>query len=132
MTATAQVISPGVLDQLHPAEILLAHLEALERRDFIELEQHVALERVGNPALDEGDRDQPLALGDGHHLVHRVRRIDDRLARLKLEAEGGVAERDMELAAVIIPGVVEEERAAKIAADGRALHCRNAASAWAP
>ena len=50
------------LDELQPAEILLLHLQALERRDFVQLEQHVALEGVLHPALDEGDRDQTLAL----------------------------------------------------------------------
>ena len=58
-----------LLDELQPAEIFRVHLQPFERGDLIELEQHVAAERVLDPALDEGDRDQPLAAGDRHDLV---------------------------------------------------------------
>ena len=78
------------LHELETAEVGLVHLQAFERGDFVELEQHVPLERVLHPALDERDRDQPLALGHRLDLVQRVGRIDDRLAGLQLEAHAPV------------------------------------------
>ena len=51
------------LDQLQPGEILRRHFQTLERRDFVQVEEQVAPKRVLDPALNEGDRDQPLAFG---------------------------------------------------------------------
>ena len=61
------------LDELKPGVILVAHLQPLERGDLVEVVQQVAAERVRDAALDEGDRDQPLALGHRLDLVQRVR-----------------------------------------------------------
>ena len=57
----APVAQQVLLDELQPAEILRVHLQPFERGDLVELEEHVAAERVLDAALDEGDRDQPLA-----------------------------------------------------------------------
>ena len=79
--------SRSLLDQLQPREIVRVHLQPLERRDLVQFEQQIAAERVRDPALDEGDRDQPLAPGHRHDLVQAVGRIDDRLAGLELELQ---------------------------------------------
>ena len=81
-TFPAQV-APPLLTRYKPGMHYGAHADAAYlqlphgtvRSDLsctIFLEQHVPLERVLQPALDEGDRDQPLALGDGFYLVKRV------------------------------------------------------------
>ena len=108
-----------LLDELQPTEILGVHLQPFERGDFVELVQHVAAERVLDPALNEGDRNQPLTASDGHDLVEGVRRIDDRLAWIELEFQFGVAEPQVQLATVIILRIVEEDRAGEIAAECR-------------
>ena len=56
----APVAQQILLDQLKPGEIVRVHLEAFEGGDLVQFEQQVAAERVLDPALDEGDRDQPL------------------------------------------------------------------------
>src|SRR6476469_5528701 len=73
-------------DDLESVEVLRVHLEAFERSYLIQLEQQIASERVLNPALDEGDSDQPLAPCDRDDLVKAVRRVDDRFAGLQLVA----------------------------------------------
>ena len=97
----APVAQQLLLDELQPRVILGAHLEAFERGDLVEVEQQVAAERVGDAALDEGDRDQPLALGDRLDLVERVGWIDDRLAGAELEPKVGVAKPDVQRATLI-------------------------------
>src|SRR6185312_4816043 len=97
----APVPEQVLLDELQPPVILRVHLQTLERRDLVQYEQHVALERVLYPALDEGDGDQPLAARDRRHLVEAVRRIDDRFAGFQLERQLRIAEADIELAAVV-------------------------------
>src|SRR3546814_4354367 len=50
-------------------------------------------------------------------LVQRVRGIDDRGPRRLLEAQVGIAERDMQRATVIIGGIVDEDGAADVGAE---------------
>src|SRR5579884_352226 len=81
----APVAQQVLLDELEPAVILAVHLPAFERGNLVELEQHVAPERVLDLALDEGDGNEPFAASDRQDLMEGVRRIDDRFARLQLE-----------------------------------------------
>lgn len=90
-----------VLDQLQPGEILRLHVEALERRDLVQIIEQVALERVGHAALDERDRDQPLAARHLVDLVERVGRVDDRVTGGQLELDLGIAELNSKGAALV-------------------------------
>src|SRR6185369_14517231 len=58
----APVAKQVLLDELEPGEVIRIHLETLKRGNFVQFVQKVAAERILDPALDEGNRDQPLAL----------------------------------------------------------------------
>ena len=88
-----------------------SHFRPFGRADFAQLEQKVTPERVPDSALDECDPNQPFAAGHWQDLVQRVRGIEDRLARLELERQLGVADADLKLAPVIIGGIAEEDGA---------------------
>src|ERR1043166_9390545 len=72
-------------DVLQPCAVLPIHLQALERMDFVQLPQELALDLIRDRAFDEGDHHQPLARCDRDHLVQGGGRIDHHRARLAFD-----------------------------------------------
>src|SRR3982751_373735 len=100
-----------LLDELQPAEVLRLHLQPFECRDLVQFEQQIAPERIGDAALDEGDRDEALSAADWDHLVEGVGWINHGLARLQLEGQAAGAEANAELPPLIVGGMGEEDGA---------------------
>jgi hypothetical protein len=61
-----------LLDELQSSEVLLIHLQPLERGDLIELEQQVSPEGILDSALYEGDRHEPFTPSDRIDLMECV------------------------------------------------------------
>ena len=102
---------------VEPHAALGIHAQALDCSDFVQLVDLHPLVLVGDVALDEGDRDEPLARAHGHDLVQQRRRIDDRLARRALERQRLVPHDHRELAALVGRGIADEDCAGQVRAD---------------